>query len=147
MNCSRPGFPVHHQLPEFTQTHVHRVSDPAISSSVVPFSSCPQSLPASESFAMSQLFASGSYSTGDSASANSALRVRVCFISLSCSLSSHMACGLRCSWENPFLDIPDRGFNPQAAILVQPPNPCICRSHLGFHPLFYLESRSHGHAL
>ena len=27
MNCSRPGLPVHHQLPEFTQTHVHRVSD------------------------------------------------------------------------------------------------------------------------
>ena len=27
MNCSTPGFPVHHQLPEFTQTHVHRVSD------------------------------------------------------------------------------------------------------------------------
>ena len=27
MNCSRPGFPVHHQLPEFTQTHVHRVRD------------------------------------------------------------------------------------------------------------------------
>ena len=25
MNCSRPGLPVHHQLPEFTQTHVHRV--------------------------------------------------------------------------------------------------------------------------
>ena len=27
MNCSTPGLPVHHQLPEFTQTHVHRVSD------------------------------------------------------------------------------------------------------------------------
>ena len=27
MNCSTPGFPVHHQLPEFTQTHIHRVSD------------------------------------------------------------------------------------------------------------------------
>ena len=27
MHCSRPGFPVHHQLPEFTQTHVHQVSD------------------------------------------------------------------------------------------------------------------------
>ena len=32
MDCSSPGLPVHHQLPEFTQTHVHRVSD-AISSS------------------------------------------------------------------------------------------------------------------
>ena len=27
MNCSMPGLPVHHQLPELTQTHVHRVSD------------------------------------------------------------------------------------------------------------------------
>ena len=27
MHCSMPGFPVHHPLPEFTQTHVHRVSD------------------------------------------------------------------------------------------------------------------------
>ena len=27
MNCSTPGLPVHHQLPEFTQTHDHRVSD------------------------------------------------------------------------------------------------------------------------
>ena len=27
MNYSTPGFPVHHQLPEFTQTHVHRVGD------------------------------------------------------------------------------------------------------------------------
>ena len=42
---------------------------PAISSSVIPFSSCPQSLPASESFPMSQLFAWGGQSTGVSASA------------------------------------------------------------------------------
>ena len=27
MNCSTPGFPVHHQLPEFAQTHVHQVGD------------------------------------------------------------------------------------------------------------------------
>ena len=52
MNHSMPGRPVHHQLPEFTQIHVH----PAISSSVVLFSSCPQALPASGSFPMSQLF-------------------------------------------------------------------------------------------
>ena len=43
---------------------------PAISSSVVPFCSCPQSLPASESFPMSQLFAWGGQSTGVSASAS-----------------------------------------------------------------------------
>ena len=52
MNCSTPGLPVHHQLPEFTQTHVHQVGD-AIH--VIPFSSCPQSLPTSESYPMSQL--------------------------------------------------------------------------------------------
>ena len=43
---------------------------PVISSSVVPFSSYPQSLPASESFPMSQLFSWGGQSTGVSASAS-----------------------------------------------------------------------------
>jgi len=43
---------------------------PAISSSIVPFSSLPQSLPASESFPMSQLFTWGGQSTGVSASAS-----------------------------------------------------------------------------
>ena len=43
---------------------------PAISSSVVPFSSCPQFLPASESFPMSQLFIWGGQSTGASALAS-----------------------------------------------------------------------------
>ena len=76
MNHSTPGFPVHHQLPESTQTHVHhpnpcpssRWCHPTISSSVVPFSSCPQSFPASGSCPMSQLFASGGQSIGVSAS-------------------------------------------------------------------------------
>ena len=43
---------------------------PTISSSVVPFSSCPQSFPASGSFPLSQLFASGGQSIGASASAS-----------------------------------------------------------------------------
>ena len=60
MNRSMPSLPVHHQLPESTQTHVY----PATSSSVVPFSSCPQSFPASGSFPMSQLSASGGQSIG-----------------------------------------------------------------------------------
>ena len=50
---SQHARPPYHQLPEFTQTHGHRVSDaiqPSISSLVVPFSSCPQSLPASGFF-------------------------------------------------------------------------------------------------
>ena len=58
MNRSTPGLPVHHQLPEFTQTHVHRVGD-AIQPSHPQLSlspPAPESLPASESFPMSQLF-------------------------------------------------------------------------------------------
>ena len=64
VNWSTPGLPVHHQLSEPTQTHIH----PTISSSVIPFSFCPQSFPASGSFPMSQLFASGGQSIGVSAS-------------------------------------------------------------------------------
>ena len=48
----------------------NRWCHPAISSSVVPFSSCPQSLPPSESFPMSQLFTWGGQSTGASALAS-----------------------------------------------------------------------------
>ena len=50
MNCSTPGLPVHHQLLEFTQTHVHRVSDaiqpshPLLSPPPVPSPSQHQSL-------------------------------------------------------------------------------------------------------
>ena len=57
MNRSTPGLPFHHQLPEFTQTHAHQVSD-AIQPShpVILFSSCPQSLPESGSFPMSLFF-------------------------------------------------------------------------------------------
>ena len=65
-----PGFPVHHQLPETAQTHVHWVSD-AIQPScplMSPFSSCPQSFPASGSFPMSWLFTSDGQSIGASAS-------------------------------------------------------------------------------
>ena len=72
MNHCTPGLPVHHQLPEFTQTHVHQVSD-AIQPShplLSPSTSCPQSLPASGSFPRSQLFAWGGQSIGVSASAS-----------------------------------------------------------------------------
>ena len=72
MNRSTPGFPVHHQLLEFTQDHVHRVND-AIQPShplLSPSPPAPKSLPASESFPMSQLFASGGQSIGLSASAS-----------------------------------------------------------------------------
>ena len=62
MNHSTPGLLVHHHLLEFTQTHVHRVSDAMQPSQVVPFSS--------EFFAMSQLFTLGGQSTGVSALAS-----------------------------------------------------------------------------
>ena len=64
---STPGFPVFHQLLELAQTHVHWVGH-AISSSIVP-SSCLQSFPASGSFPMSWLFASGGQTIWASASA------------------------------------------------------------------------------
>ena len=56
MDYSTPGFPVHHQLLELAQTHVHRVGD-AIQPShpVIPFSSCLQSFPSSGSFPMSHV--------------------------------------------------------------------------------------------
>ena len=68
IDCRAPGLPVLHRLPESAQTHAHWVGD-AIQPShpLVPFSSCLQSFPASGSFPMSQLFTSGSQSTGASA--------------------------------------------------------------------------------
>ena len=71
MDCSTSGLPIHHQLPEFTQTQcsLSRRCHPTISSSVVPFSSHLQSFPASGSFPVSQLFVSGGQSIGISASA------------------------------------------------------------------------------
>ena len=60
MDCSTPGFPVDHQLPELTQ----------ISSPIVPFSSGLQSFPASGCFPMCQFFTSSSQSIGVSASAS-----------------------------------------------------------------------------
>ena len=47
MNCSTPGFPVHHQLPELAQTHIHWVSD-----AIQP--SHPQSSPSPPAFNLSQ---------------------------------------------------------------------------------------------
>ena len=69
MDRSTPGLPVHCQLLESTQTHVHWVGDDiqTISSSVVPFS-CLQSLPATGTFQMSQFFTSGGQSIVISAS-------------------------------------------------------------------------------
>ena len=72
MNHSMPSLPVHHQLPEFTQTHVRRVGDAIQPSHPLssPSPPAPNPNPASGSFPMSQFFASGGQSTGVSASAS-----------------------------------------------------------------------------
>ena len=59
MDCSTPGFPALHYFLEFAQTHVHLVDDAIQPSSVAPFSSCPQSSPATSSFRVDWLLASG----------------------------------------------------------------------------------------
>ena len=71
MDCSTPGFPVHHQLLELTQTHVHPLGD-AIqpSHSLSPPPPHLQSFPASGSFTMCHFFTSGGQSIGASASAS-----------------------------------------------------------------------------
>ena len=72
VDCSSPGLPVHHQLPEFIQTHVHWVSNviqpshPLSPLLLPPYLFSNES--ASGSFQMSQLFASGGQSIGVSAS-------------------------------------------------------------------------------
>ena len=73
MDCSMPGLPVHHQLPEFAQTHAYRVGDATQPSH-------PLSSPSPPAFSLSQhhslfpwvsqLFASGDQSIGASASAS-----------------------------------------------------------------------------
>ena len=73
MNHSTPGIPVRSSLTPGVYSDSHPSSwwcHPAISSSVIPFSSYPQSLPVSEFFPMSQLFAWGDQSTGVSALAS-----------------------------------------------------------------------------
>ena len=73
MDCSTPDFPVLHPLPSpgvcWNSYSLSQWCHPAISSSVVLLSSCPQSFPESGSFLMSQLFSSGGQSIGALASA------------------------------------------------------------------------------
>ena len=75
MNRSTPGLHVHHQLPEFTPTHVHRISDAIQPSHRLSSPSPPDPNPSQhQSFPMSQLFASGGQSTGVSALASFLLK-------------------------------------------------------------------------
>ena len=73
MNCSMPGLPVHHQFPEFTQTHIHRVCDAIQPSHPLLSPSPPAPNPSQHQsfFPMSQLFAWGGQSTGVSGPINS----------------------------------------------------------------------------
>ena len=78
IDCSMPGFPVHHQPPELAQTHAHWVSD-AIQTSLSQLTPSPPSFNLSQHqgfFPMSWLFTLGSQSIGASASA-SALPVNI----------------------------------------------------------------------
>ena len=70
IDWSKPGLPVHHPTPRVhpNSCPLSQWCYPTISSSVIPFSSCPQSLPASGSFLMSQFFTLGGQSIGVSAS-------------------------------------------------------------------------------
>ena len=65
---ARPPYPSPTPRAYSNSCPLSRWCHPTISSSVIPFSSCPQSFPASGSFPMSQFFASGGQSTGISAS-------------------------------------------------------------------------------
>ena len=80
LSCLTLCDPMDHSMPDLHLSEIpgvysnscplSRWCHPTISSSVIPFSSCPQSLPASGSFPMSQLFASVGKSTGVTASAS-----------------------------------------------------------------------------
>ena len=84
MDCSMPGFPVHHHLPKFAQTHVHQVGDDIQPSHSLLSTSPPASIfssirvfsffffffSSSGSFPMSQFFASGGQSNDASATAS-----------------------------------------------------------------------------
>ena len=80
-DCSTPGFPVPHHLPEFAQIHVYSTGDVIQSVTLFPF--CFQSFPASGSFPTSQLFTSGGQSVGASASASvfpMSILLHICFL-------------------------------------------------------------------
>ena len=70
VDCSMPGLPVHHQLPEFTQTHVHELTMPSNHPILCcPLLLLPSCFPASGSFPMSHFFLSCDQNIGASAPA------------------------------------------------------------------------------
>ena len=64
MDCSTPGFPVHHQFLEFAQTHVHWVGDAIQPYPLSPLLLLPSNFPSISVFLMSLLFVSGGQSIG-----------------------------------------------------------------------------------
>ena len=64
MNCSMPGLPVHHQLPEYTQTHVHWVSDAIQPSHPLSSPSPPAPNPSQHQSLFQWVFTWGGQSTG-----------------------------------------------------------------------------------
>ena len=74
MNCSMPGFPTLHYLPEFAQTHVHSVSDAIQPSHPLPPCLLPPSIfPSIRVFSNESTLRSGGQSTGASASASASI--------------------------------------------------------------------------
>ena len=110
MDCSTPGFPVHHQLPKLAQTHVHRVND-AIQLSHPLSSPSPPAFSLSQHqgfFLMSQFFASGGQSIGASVSA-SVLPMNIHWLVLSrvfsnTTVQNHQFFSALCSlWFNSYI--------------------------------------------
>ena len=74
IDCSTPGLPIHHQLPELAQTYVYQIGDPSNYLILCRPLLLPSIFPSTSVFPKkveeSQLFTSGGQSTGDSASAS-----------------------------------------------------------------------------
>ena len=129
MDCSSPGFPVHHQLPEPTQTHVQRVSD-AIQPYhplSIPFP-CLQSFLALGSFPVSQFFSLGGQSIGVSASAS------VSSVQFSCSIVSNSLRPHESQHARPPCPSPTSGIHSDSRPSSQSSHLILCR------PLLLLPS-------
>ena len=115
---------------------------PTISSSVVPFSSCPQSSPASGSFQMSQLFASGGQSMGVSAS-TSVFPMFWGMLNLRCPLA------IKCCWKGSWLFLSitlcSKVFN--SALSPKEPQVHQWRVRLFFFWPLYFSRFSHTHTI
>ena len=114
MDCSTPGFPVLHHLPELAQTHVHRFGD-AIQSSHPLLSPSPPVFNLSqhkgESFPMSQLITSGGQSIGASALAS------VFPMNIQCWFPFGLLTGLISLWSKGLLRVFSNTTEPKVWIL------------------------------